>query len=295
MSEFPDSDIYFLTKHLYAEIVSGVIPDDHIIPYDDSFSGIFKIIKRLNTINFDYIIDLHRNQRSILIDSFVKGKVLKTKKRNIARRILINAKKKRYTDESIVTDHHSALRIFELKKEYPPKLVVEKDDLDYAKKIGIDNKTIILHPGAKWPLKKWGDEKYDELSTYFSEAGYNPVFIDESEGSHPDHRRVIGGLSLSRLKGVLSSAALYIGNDSGPGHIAAALGTPTIAIFGPTHPALGFSPAGQKVMVIQNNFECSPCTLHGKGNCLVNKSPSAECMKKLLSKEVFDKAINLIK
>jgi heptosyltransferase-2 len=74
-------------------------------------------------------------------------------------------------------------------------------------------------------------------------------------------------------------------NDSGPMHIAVAMNTPTVAIFGPTVPEFGFSPLGERDRVIEREIECRPCSLHGNDRCRDN---GFRCMSLIGAEEVFE-------
>jgi len=74
-------------------------------------------------------------------------------------------------------------------------------------------------------------------------------------------------LPIQKLASVIENAKLTIANDSGIGHLSSAVNTPVIAVFGPTHPVLGFSPRGMFDQVIQVPEECRPCSLHGGKEC----------------------------
>jgi ADP-heptose:LPS heptosyltransferase len=89
---------------------------------------------------------------------------------------------------------------------------------------------------------------------------------------------VARGLSLARLAAVISRANLYLGNDSGVTHLAAALGVPTIALFGPSDPRR-WSPQGKCVSILRHPIECAPCSVTamkscGHRNCLCALKPS---------------------
>ncbi|HEY6000915.1 MAG TPA: glycosyltransferase family 9 protein, partial [bacterium] len=62
-------------------------------------------------------------------------------------------------------------------------------------------------------------------------------------------------------------AGIVIANDSGPAHIAAAVGAPVVALFGPTHEAFGFAPRGERVRVVSRDRPCRPCSVHGGTRC----------------------------
>jgi ADP-heptose:LPS heptosyltransferase len=70
---------------------------------------------------------------------------------------------------------------------------------------------------------------------------------------------LVKGLSLLELASVMEGCRLFIGNDSGITHMAAALGLPTIAIFGPSDHKI-WSPRGEKVFVVRKEINCSPCS-----------------------------------
>jgi ADP-heptose:LPS heptosyltransferase len=75
-------------------------------------------------------------------------------------------------------------------------------------------------------------------------------------------------LPLEALKAVLARASLVIASDSGPMHLAAALGTPVLGIFGSTVPRFGFSPVGPHAAILAaNDLPCRPCSVHGRSFC----------------------------
>ena len=76
-----------------------------------------------------------------------------------------------------------------------------------------------------------------------------------------------GGTGLMELAALLKIARVVIANDSGPAHLAAAVGSPVVALFGPTHEAFGFAPRGEWVRVISHPLPCRPCTVHGGLRC----------------------------
>ncbi len=83
----------------------------------------------------------------------------------------------------------------------------------------VQGKQIVIHTGAAQPVRKWPEERYDEIASQLRQAGWTVTIIDEHHGD------------LDVLIKTLTSADRFIGNDSGPGHIAALLGVPTFTIF----------------------------------------------------------------
>lgn len=96
---------------------------------------------------------------------------------------------------------------------------------------------IAVHPGARLPYRDWGIDNYLELAEHLEHRHDLPVvLVTEHHGNAPvpTSRRVMSGLSPKGLACLLSMATLFVGNNSGPMHIAAAMGTPCVVIQGPT-------------------------------------------------------------
>jgi len=122
------------------------------------------------------------------------------------------------------------------------------------------NPWIAIHPGSGGKSKCWPVNHYIELAEWFRmQSKLIPVFLTSDVETEyipeidrllaPYHR--LHNLDLVTLAGTLTSARLFIGNDGGITHLAAALGCPTLALFGPSDPNL-WSPRGLKVTIIQS-------------------------------------------
>ncbi len=106
---------------------------------------------------------------------------------------------------------------------------------------------VILHPGSGSPKKNW--PHFMDLANHLAAAVFllGPAESDYHTGRFPR----LENLSLREVAGVLASSRLYVGNDSGITHLAAYLGVPTIALFGPTDPAV-WGPIGRRAQVLVN-------------------------------------------
>lgn len=115
---------------------------------------------------------------------------------------------------------------------------------------------VVLHPGSGGQHKVWPAQRYAEVAdalTYYGDVVVTSGPADEAcinvmktvvrDAIFPDP------MSLPEFAGLLQSARLYVGNDSGPTHLAAAVGTPTVAIFGPTDPRI-WGPVGPEVEIV---------------------------------------------
>lgn len=118
---------------------------------------------------------------------------------------------------------------------------------------------VVLHPGSGGRYKCWPPPHFAKLIHRLHQCGnqvallYGPAeeaLILELKNQIPPSCATLHPPGLPELAGLLEGADLFIGNDSGPTHIAAALGTPTIALFGPTNPRI-WGPRGGRVHIIQ--------------------------------------------
>jgi heptosyltransferase III len=104
------------------------------------------------------------------------------------------------------------------------------------------NKTAeaVIHPVAATPGKTWSAAGFLAVAAHLKQSGLDPVFIGAGDDdlSRFAAYRTIQGAPLTEIKTLLGGASLFIGNDSGPAHMAAAFGLPVVAIFGESNPAI---------------------------------------------------------
>ena len=124
---------------------------------------------------------------------------------------------------------------------------------------------VILHPGSGGESKCWPLERWLELTQILADRGHHPQLIFGEAEAHrwSDAQRQqvqdAGGRGLATLEAlveVLLPAQLYAGHDAGPTHLAAQLGIPTLALFGPTDPAV-WAPVGAQVQVVAPPSPCA--------------------------------------
>jgi heptosyltransferase-1 len=156
-----------------------------------------------------------------------------------------------------------ARRPLEMPKiEFPHDETVEKQCEDRVRQIG---DFVLLNPGAGWGAKQWPAERYGEVAARLAEDGVKSL-INFGPGEEVLMREVESAskgtaqgtaCSLTELITITRRARLFIGGDTGPIHLAAALGIPVVAIFGPTNPARN-GPFGTRSIVLRSS--ASPTT-----------------------------------
>lgn len=145
---------------------------------------------------------------------------------------------------------------------------------------------IALHPYATHPSKQWPMENWIALTALLDGADLDWFVVGRSETPLlPDNARdLTNGTGLRATCGLLGRADLLVTGDSGPMHLAAGVGTPVVALFGPTARAWGFYPAGPKDVVLEHALACRPCSLHGAKKC----ARGFECMTLTRPETVLD-------
>jgi ADP-heptose:LPS heptosyltransferase len=137
----------------------------------------------------------------------------------------------------------------------------------------VDRPYAVLHPTALYATKQWRPENFARLGQYLEEHdGMTPLFsagpgetaiLDGVERVGRGQIRRLENVTLGQLAAALAGARLFVGNDSGPAHMAQALGTPAVVIFGSSSSVIwGPWPKadlGRRTIVVQNPFACNPC------------------------------------
>lgn len=159
---------------------------------------------------------------------------------------------------------------------------------------GIDAGFVALAPGSAWGTKRW--PFYPELAALVAENF--PVVVVGGKGdveagdvilAHlPEGRgvNVAGRIPLLASAEIIGRAAVLVGNDSAPQHLASAMGTRTVTVYGPTVPDFGFGPLapGSETAGV-SGLACRPCDRHGPARCPLGHW---RCMRELSSRQVYD-------
>ena len=123
----------------------------------------------------------------------------------------------------------------------------------------------VLFPGTNWPTKQWPVEKFAALIEPLRQrfgletvVGGAPNEVDLAAKITGAAANLAGTTTLNQLVALIAGAALVVSNDSGPMHVAAALGRPLVVPFGPTNP-VRTGPYGRAASVVRLELPCSPC------------------------------------
>jgi heptosyltransferase-2 len=149
---------------------------------------------------------------------------------------------------------------------------------------GVGDGFIALAPGSIWGTKRWPG--YADLAAALEApvvvvGGREDAELAETVAAAAGGRghNAAGVLGLRCSAALIARAAVLVTNDSAPLHLATAVGTPVVAVFGPTVPAFGFGPRGPRDVVVEHpSLACRPCSAHGPQVCPLGHH---RCMKEL--------------
>ncbi len=282
--------ITMLTKEAYAPLFST----DHRV---ERVEGIRdgeppSVVARRFDETFDAVIDLHGSLRSIAVATFLRSpRKLRLNKHALARRVMIVSRNRFRMRFDVLASYLDTIRPLGIRESVLPRIVPGEralragtDMLSIHRREG--GKVIGIAPGSLHPEKRWSPESYALLADRIVARGDMPIFIGDRFDTKfirviisrmtGDSVSLAGEIDLLTTAGVIALLDGLVCNDSGPMHLAGALGTPFAAIFGPTHPDLGFTPGYPWGAIVHSNVHCSPCSLHGRTPC---RYPSRRCME----------------
>jgi lipopolysaccharide heptosyltransferase II len=302
--KFPQGKITLLVEPGYIEIVQSCPYLDDIISYDRrrkdrSWKRTVKLINRLRQMDFDLAVDLQNSLRSHLISCLS----CIPKRYGYARgmgRLLLTDKARNF--KAVIPALRHQLKVLNLLgiKEIDERLELWPSKKDkkhvsaFLSESGINSGQVLIgmNPGGsrRWMTKRWPLEKFASLGDRLSEQFKARIVITGSGEEEEIGGRLfylmkskpinaVGRTSLPELACLIKRCQVYITGDSAPMHVAAAVGTRLIALFGPTDP-LRHLPPGNAQIVIRKDLDCSPCY---RPNC--NRHT---CMKEITVGEVLN-------
>lgn len=158
-----------------------------------------------------------------------------------------------------------------------PRLYLKEADREWArgfwKSKGVTleerSKVAVLHPGSGSKKKVWPLDRFLDLAHTLQDYLGSKILVVLGPAEGPEVQKAFEGmgsaapilakgLTLLQLASVMEGCRFFTGNDSGISHLAAAIGLPTVAIFGPTDQRV-WSPRGKKTFVVSRGVHCSPC------------------------------------
>lgn len=314
---YPRAYIAMLVTPRVREIVEGNPHLDEIIYYDvlgkdKGIGGLFTLIKRLKARKLDMVIELEHYYRFTTLLSYLSGSPIRVgfdlPGQGRSRLFTIRVPYP-YHKHEVETFLEAAKAVgadvteIELELEEIPTFRKDKEFAEeFLKEHGVTDRDLVIgiHPGTSEIAKarRWMPERFAEVAdrlvrehkakVVFTGALADVELVDSITSSMQTKPIVAAGkTTLKRFAELTKGFALFISVDTGPIHIAAAMGTRVIGLFGPNTPEK-WAPYGKGNISIYKELDCSPCTKQYLGQ--VSKCRRDDCMRAITVEDVMEAA-----
>ncbi len=304
----PNCHIAFLTKDRYRAVVERFDGVDQVYTLNPE-AGPLQLIslsKELDQQDFDLVVDLHGNFRSWVVRKLTTAaQTVSYPKRRLERLLAVRKHNKQFPSvwpHTIDMYNQCLIDVGIAPHAARPLLIPDPGMIapaELSSLDGSDDPRIAIAPGAAHPTKQWPLGRFVETAKIlYQDRGIQPLWVVTEEDAAAINHKWSGAPEVAnqlvnhpadRLAAVLAKCDLTLANDSGIAHLSSAVGTPVLAIFGPTHPVLGFRPAGLFDQVIEVDEFCRPCSLHGKKPCYREEQ---YCFTRITPELVADRVLN---
>jgi heptosyltransferase-2 len=316
-TQFPEARLDFAVKADFAEILRHhpALNTLYELNAKNGWPELQALGRRLRAMRYDVVFDIHKNFRSRYLAHAAKPRRIFRHRKHVFRRwLLVNARINLLRGATPIYRRYLEAASPLSLAETPPlaggrqlELFWREEDEQLAEaRLRARNwqshlPLIGIAPGAGYFTKRWPAEYFGELAANFIRHGQQVVIlggapeielaqkIEQSAEALTGHRgemiNLTGALSLLGSAAVIQRCRLLVANDSGLMHVAEAVGTPLLAIFGSTTRELGFFPQLPSSRVIENaTLSCRPCSHLGHPQC---PRQHFRCMRDITVNEVW--------
>ena len=308
---YPQSHLALLIRPLVADLMATHPYIDQVM-VDSKGTGLsrlssfWNLVSEIRRSNFDLAVVLHPTSFRNALIPFLAGIPERIGSNVSGRGMLLT---QTCADRTDLHEVHRYLRVLELIDSHESNAKLEfwhtDGDRHAARQILVSHSIspkehlIGVNLGTTWRTKRWSLENFAAVITQIQKRMNARILLTGSTAEIPlgealaqiikvETINLIGKTTLMQLGALIESCNLYLTCDSGPMHIAAAVGTPTIALFGPTSPTR-HGPYGENHKVIEKPVECRPCY---KRKCM-RKDQQHLCMTEINPNEVITQILKV--
>jgi len=276
-TQFPEAEVHFLTKKRNADLLQANPYIDQIQLLENSLSD---TIQRLKTEDYDYIIDLHNNLRSLRVKLGLKARSYSFNKLNFQKLLLTRLKLNTMPDRHIVDRNLETIRPFNIVNDGKglEHFIPEEDEFPLSElPESFRSGYVALVLAGTYTTKRMPVEKYRKLITesnipfvLLGGKGERTMASSILEWNTGNVMDFTGKLRINQSASLVKNAKLVISNDTGLMHIAAAFHKKILSVWGNTSPELGMYPylpgEGSEILEVKG-LPCRPCSKLGYHEC----------------------------
>jgi heptosyltransferase-2 len=311
----PQARVEVLTTPANASVLEGQPGVDAVLTYDkrgrqSGLRGLVQMSRTIRAHAYDMVISPHRSLRSAWLVA-VSGSEQRLGFRQWWTRWAYTATVPRPAHGHEVVRNHELVKLLDADMPAPGPFTLQveaekrREAAEVWARAGVRAIDVLvgLVPGSQWGTKRWPAEHFAALIDLISmwpdthcalfgspqERGIADAVAAASRAPVID---LVGTTSLRDLPAYMGRCDVVVSNDTGPMHIAAALGKPIVTLYGPTTPALGFTPYGvpwEEASVA--SLSCRPCHAHGPARCPLSHW---QCMRALAPERVAAGVVRLL-
>ncbi len=313
---FPDAHISALVNSGTEEVLSGHPLIDEVITYNRGIKNLHHVqryikelsfLKGIRSGGFDMSVDLTSGDRAAIL-SFLSGARYRFAYDPRGdgfwgKRYLYTHRARKDGSQHMVLQNLDIIKQFGISTEdITVDMAIPKDTRSFVKNVFERNTiketeaVVHIHPTSRWLFKCWKDEYMAEVIDRLTDRGIRVIVTASPVAKELEKAKRIlsmlkgislpidlcGSTTIKQLAAIAAAATLFFGVDSAPMHIAAATGTPVIALFGPTGHAQ-WGPWGAGHTVLTKNMKCMECKRDTCDGVEVRK-----CLEAITPDEVFD-------
>jgi len=279
--QLPDTEIHFITKKSFQSILQN---NPRIAKLFCIENSIDEVLDDLKKENYDVIIDLHKNIRTLLLKRKLGVKNYSFPKLNFQKWLLVNFKRNKMPKQHVVARYFEAVKEIGVKPDLKncEYFLAEKDQVNVFSALGIEPKSYLaVAIGAQFATKVLPIEKMIEILNLIDLPMVllgGPTDVEKANqlmeklGKSKRIVNAVNGFSLNQSASIVSQAKMILTHDTGLMHIASCFDIPTVSVWGNTVPALGMypyfptNPSQFSVHEVQN-LSCRPCSKIGHQAC----------------------------
>ncbi|MDR0828466.1 MAG: glycosyltransferase family 9 protein [Desulfovibrio sp.] len=291
-------DFIFVTRKDFAPVLDGAPFIKDIISLADADLKTAAFFHFCRTLAGSYgsfpLIDLHLTPRSHLLSLFWRAPVRSYAKMSLARRIFL-ASGGQFFRQSLLA-HNVPQRYYRALNPNPPpatelapRIYLSRAELEAARArldavLFPGARPLALHIHAAHALKAIPETTVRGLARLLEERRIPLLILGRGRRIFSDRAwDLTNCTSLREMCALLSLCRALVSSDSGPLHLAGAVSTASIALFGPTTREWGFYPCGPRDIILEKDLACRPCSLHGGTGC----DKGGNCMARITPEEIM--------
>lgn len=277
--QLENSEVHFLTKNKFATLLENNPRIDKLWTIDKSID---EVVSELKKENFDLVVDLHRNVRTLSLKKKLGSKAVSFNKLNIEKWMLVNLKRNKMPDVHIVDRYMETVKSLGVSTDGLPceLYIAEKNAIDVSRFSLTPKGYVGVAIGAQFATKTLPIEQLTSVLVQIEKPIVllgGPEDAEKAEAiiaglQEKNIQNLCGKLNLQQSASVVEQAAVLLTHDTGLMHIATCFQVPVVSVWGNTVPELGmypYYPKNPELFSIHEvkNLNCRPCSKIGYQTC----------------------------